>query len=248
MGKYKCPTLGDCNKANSGEIFERSPGEDLKCPGCGTLLEPQITRSDSQGVNKIPLIAAVVGVIALIAMGGYFYKKSATVIATPVIAIEPPVASVAIPIAIQTAPPLDKQPSESGLPPSSAETRELRQDSDIKLSKGDASGAELASNKAASNEMLKVAIAKMAQGKLDEAEKEFDDVLARDPKQFLVYYNKAILRVKQKRSDDALKELEASFMAGFPFFDKMDMDNDFDGLRKNPRFTELVARYRSPSK
>lgn len=30
MAKYKCPTLGDCDKANSGEIFERAPGEELK--------------------------------------------------------------------------------------------------------------------------------------------------------------------------------------------------------------------------
>jgi len=42
--------------------------------------------------------------------------------------------------------------------------------------------------------------------------------------------------------------LEASFMAGFSLFDKMDQDSDFDGLRKDPRFVDLVAKYRSPSK
>jgi hypothetical protein len=42
--------------------------------------------------------------------------------------------------------------------------------------------------------------------------------------------------------------LEASFMAGFSFFDKMDQDSDFDALRKDPRFVDLVAKYRSPPK
>lgn len=44
---------------------------------------------------------------------------------------------------------------------------------------------------------------------------------------------------------DALKEFEASFMAGFSHFDKMDQDPDLDGLRKDARFTELVAQYRN---
>ncbi len=240
MAKYKCPTLGDCDKANSGEIFERSPGEDLKCPGCGTLLEPQMPPSAPQAVNKVPLIAAGLGAIALIAVGGYFYKNSSVAV--------PPVAAVATPTAtLDTAQPLDKK-SESGLAPSNAETKELRINSDAKLTQGDAAGAELASSKAASNEMLKVAIAKMAQGKLDDAERDFNEARMRDPKQSLVYYNMAILRLKQKRPDDALKELEASFMAGFPFFDKMDMDSDFDGLRKDLRFAELVAKYRPAMK
>ena len=55
----------------------------------------------------------------------------------------------------------------------------------------------------------------------------------------------AVLRLKQGRRDDALKEFEASFMAGFSHFDKMDQDPDLDGLRKDARFTELVAQYRN---
>ena len=41
MAKYKCPTLGDCDNANSGEVFERSPGDDVKCPKCDTPMELQ---------------------------------------------------------------------------------------------------------------------------------------------------------------------------------------------------------------
>ena len=47
-----------------------------------------------------------------------------------------------------------------------------------------------------------------------------------------------------------LKQFEASFMNGFAHFDKLDEDRDLDGIRKDQRFSDLVARYRerSPTK
>lgn len=242
MAKYKCPTLGDCDKANSGEIFERSPGEDLKCPGCGTLLESQMTPSASSGGKKMPFIAAGVAILALVAGGGYFFKQSTAAVAEPVAASA--TTTTTTPSAAQAS----DNTSKTGIAALEAETKELRVQSDANLARGDAVEAELASSKAASNEMLKVAIAKMAQGKLDEAEKDLTEARARAPKQSLVYYNMAILRLKQGRVDDALKEFEASFMAGFSYFDKMDQDSDLDGLRKTPHFLELVAKYRLPAK
>jgi tetratricopeptide (TPR) repeat protein len=234
MAKYKCPTLGDCDKANSGEIFERSPGEDLKCPQCMTLLEAQMTPSATSGGKTKVLIAAGVAVLALAAGGGYFYLKPA------------PIALASVSTAATDVAP--KESSTTGMAPSDAETRELRVQGDAQLARGGAAEAELASSKAAANEMLKMAIAKMAQGKLDEAEKDLNDARARAPKQPLVYYNMAILRLKQQRTDDALKEFEASFIAGFSYFDQMDQDSDLDGLRKMPRFVELVAKYRTQAK
>jgi hypothetical protein len=248
MAKYKCPTLGDCDKANSSEIFDRSPGEDLKCPGCGVLLVAQLTPSLPSGGKKMPLIAAAVAAFVLIAGGSYFYKKSSTTVTD--LAAPPTSAVVAEPTTLPVPPPvpLVAKVLDSGLAPSNAETRDLRISGDAKLSQGDAAGAELASSKAAANEMLKLAIAKMGQGKLDEAEKELNDARIRNPKQPLVHYNMAILRLKQGKADDALKELEACFMGGFQFFDKMDQDSDFDGLRKDPRFVDLVAKYRIQTK
>jgi tetratricopeptide (TPR) repeat protein len=120
-----------------------------------------------------------------------------------------------------------------------------RKDSDAKLSNGDASGAESASNQVAAKEMVKVAIAQMSQGKLDDAEKELSDAAARDPKQSLVYYNMAVLRLKQGRTDDAFKELEASFLNGFSYFDEMQKDPDLDAIRNDPRFTALIKKYRT---
>jgi len=123
------------------------------------------------------------------------------------------------------------------------QTQKLPLKSDGDLVHSGAIEAELRSNKAASNELIKVAIAKMAQGKLDEAEKDLLEARKRTPQQSLVYYNMAILRLKQGRSDDALKEFEFSFKTGFSHFQMMDQDSDLDGFRNSPAFLELTAKY-----
>ena len=123
------------------------------------------------------------------------------------------------------------------------QTQKLPLKSDGDLVHSGAIEAELRSNKAASNELIKVAIAKMAQGKLDEAEKDLLEARKRTPQQSLVYYNMAILRLKQGRSDDALKEFEFSFKTGFSHFQMMDQDSDLDEFRNFPAFLELTAKY-----
>jgi tetratricopeptide (TPR) repeat protein len=229
MAKYKCPTLGDCDKANAGEIFERSPGEDLKCPGCATQLEPQLTASpaNSGGKKALPVLIGA-AVLVLLAGGGYFYSKR-----EPALAVA----------ATKAAPAPAAETPTTGIAPSDAETKALRQQGEAELAGGDAERAAAASGRAAVNELLKLAIANMAQGKLEEAGKDLAQARERGPKEPLVYYNTAILRLKQGRTDDALKEFEASFMAGFNHFDKLEQDRDLDELRKTPRFAALVKQY-----
>lgn len=242
MAKYKCPTLGDCDRANAGEIFERSPGDDLHCPGCSTLLDlvPEPSGGRRGGIHKAAIAGAVAAVLALAGGGYYFMGRHA----------EPPqvqaeTASVApAPAAQGTTASAPAGAAVAGIAPNEAETAALRAKGESDLKTGNAESAEQASNKAAANEMLKLAIAKMSQGKLDEAEKSLASARDLDPKQSLVPYNMAVLRLKQGRTDDALKEFEASFMAGFPYFDKMDQDPDLDSLRKDPRFIKLVDQYR----
>lgn len=217
MAKYKCPNLGECDHANRNEIFERAPGEDLKCHGCGKLLDPisvPVPDFDSSKTLRI-----VIGIVVLIAIaGGGYYLWHPT--PTPTVA-------------------------PSGIAPASSETKALSKQSQDKLTSGDAVGAEEVGSRAAANEMIKLAIAKMTQGKLEEAEKDLREAHVRDPSQSLASYNLAILRLKQGRHDDALKEFEASFIAGFSYFDKMDQDPDLDAVRKDARFTKLVALYRN---
>lgn len=236
MAKYKCPTLGDCDKANSGEVFERSPGEDLKCPECATTLEPQMTSTPpgGGGSKRVPAIAAV-AVLVLLAGGGYLYSQSEP---APAVAVDQ-----AAPLAAEPAAAPSLAASSAGIAPSDEETRALRQQGQDQLTGGDAQGAASSSSRAAVNELLKVAIANMAQGKLDEADKDLAQARERGPKEPLVYYNTAILRLKQGRTDDAINEFEASFMAGFSHFDKLAQDRDLDALRETPRFAALVKQY-----
>ncbi|MEM5439927.1 tetratricopeptide repeat protein [Paraburkholderia diazotrophica] len=244
MPTYKCPTVGDCERANNGEIFVRSPGEDLKCPECATLLVPQIATKKTESNPKLIIAAIAVAVVVIgVAGGGLYYKKthSGSVETTAAVAPEPTSTPTVAPAAAN----VPSQATSGGISPSDADISAQRKESDAKLKQGDASGAESASNQVAAKEMVKVAIAQMSQGKLDDAEKELNNAAARDPKQSLVYYNLAVLRLKQGRTNDAFKELEASFLNGFTYFDEMQKDPDLDAIRNDPRFTALIKKYRT---
>lgn len=284
MATYKCPALGECEFGMTGKIIERAPGEDLRCPQCGSLMDLQ-SQNDSGGKKlKPPVIAAIVGAAVLVIGGGTaFYcthphksaqegaeaaqagasvvaAASAGTSASASVAVAalasasapdaaPAPASATAPLAVAALPPpaSDSAAAGAGIAPSTADIAADRKAGDKQLINGDAAGAETASNRAAAKEMIKVAIADMAQGKLDEAEKELDDAQARDPKQSLVYYNLGVLRLKQSRTDDALKAFEASFLNGFEYFDAMAKDPDLEVIRHDPRFEALVKKYRPGS-
>lgn len=244
MAKYKCPTLGDCDRANAAEVFERAPGEDLKCPGCATLLEAQAGASGGSTRNKLMLPLAAVAVLVAGA-GGYLFLQGAPVPdASEAMVAAPAQSAAAVAVADSSSAAPAPQAASIGISPSEADTAALRQQGEKQLLDGEASAAEASGNQAAANEMMKIAIARMAQGKLDEAEKELLAARARAPKQPLVYYNMAVLRLKQSRTDDALKEFEGAFLAGFTHFNEMDADTDLAVLRQDPRFAKLIAQYR----
>lgn len=252
MKQYKCPTLGDCDKANAGEIFQRDLGEDLKCPGCQTLLAAvEVADTNTSGERKKWLMIIAAAAFCLIAGTGYYYasqkNKNNSATQSTVLKEKEPVlipATAQKSIAVEEFILQETSEKASPIQPSEAEIKRLKKESQDKLVASDAVGAEQASRRAAANEMMKLGIAQMAQGKFDEADKTLSEARAKDPKQSLVYYNTAILRLKQKRVDDALKEFEASFLNGFKYYDKIDQDPDLEKLRKDKRFVALLARYR----
>lgn len=231
MATYKCPTLGDCDKANSGEVFEIAPGENTNCPACSTPLE-LLAAAPGPKRPPVALIAGAAALALAVAGGAYVFMKRPAAAAAPAVAQTAPAAE---PAAAAT---------PNGIAPSDAETKALQRQSEAGLMNDAAQQTEDSGSQAIANEMMKVAIAKMAQGKLDDAEKELEAARARAPKQPLVYYNMAVLRLKQARTDDALAQFEAAFMAGFQSYKEMDADGDLDGLRKDPRFVDLVKKYR----
>lgn len=230
MTQYRCPALGDCERANSGEVFDQVAGEDPHCPACDAVLKPVglPTGTPSAPTRKLPL-ALLGGVVAVVVVAG-----------AAVLALKPGGADAALTSAAASAPAPGK-----GLAPAESLVAQQKADGQAQLEAGDAKAAAAASSKAAANEMVKNGISKLAQGQLDDAEKAFKSALEIDPKQALAYYNIGIVRMRQSRSDDALRSFEAAFMAGFDdYYSAMDRDPDLAPMRQDQRFAELVARYR----
>lgn len=235
MKKYICPQLGACQKATAGEIFERESGANLKCPECGHLLDLHYSESASTSGKRVPMAAWIGLGVALVAAGAGWAVMGRS--------IEPQTLATAG-LVSPTAPNSGAVTNPSPIAPSNTELSQQKASAQIKLSEGDGVAAESSSAKAVANEMIKLGIAQMAQSKLDNAESSFRAALKTDPKQSLAYYNIAILRLRQGRSDDALKEFEAAFMAGFQHYDQLDQDRDLDAIKKDHRFVDLLKRYR----
>ncbi|MGK2858278.1 MAG: protein kinase domain-containing protein [Thermoanaerobaculia bacterium] len=68
--------------------------------------------------------------------------------------------------------------------------------------------------------------------------------LAIDPDEAIISYNAACVYAGLGRVDDALQCLETTIGGGAPFYGWMENDPDLDPLRHDPRFEELMARYR----
>ncbi|MFG5779048.1 tetratricopeptide repeat protein [Comamonas sp. J-3] len=258
MYTYKCKSVGDCSVANRGEhVTSENLLNDPKCSDCNCPLElidsgDTAARGGAKGGSKVGVMAAVAAAVVAVAGGGGWYlmggkSKPDTVVAeapapapapAPMAVPEPPVVAPA-PVA-EPAP----APAVAGIVPSETETSAARREADQRLSNGQFSEAEKKAARAAALEMIKTAVAKLGQGDLDGADRELMQARERDATESLVYYNLAIVRLRQKQPDEALKQLEAAFMAGFNHFDAMDKDTDLDPLRNTPKFRELMGLYR----
>ena len=255
MYKYKCKSVGDCSIADRGELItSETKLDDPKCQSCQCALElieesGAGAGSANNGGKGVVIAAVAVAGLAIAGIGGWFALHSKAVPQDPVETASVQEPTVQVPSQVLVAPASEAmtQTVGGGIAPSEAETSSARREADKTLGNGEFSEAEKKSARAATLEMIKTAVAKMGQGDLAGAEKELMQAKERDAAEPLIYYNLAIVRLRQSRSEEALNQLEAAFMAGFSHFDVMDQDHDLDPLRNNPKFKELMLTYRKGS-
>ncbi len=252
MPIYKCENYSNCASADIGKPIELASAVEPKCPVCSAPLKSQSGDSSveaetvaERGGGKPVKIAAAVFSLALLGGGYWGYQKmNAPVVLQPLPSSS--TAAAGVPAGDAKAPSVAaaeiKPPA--GLAPSENDTITLKKAADEALLKNKAAEAEASASKAAANELIKSAVAKIAQSKLAEAEDDLQSALKQDPKSSLAYYNLAVIKLRSNKKEDALRYFESSFQAGFPYYDKMEQDQDLSSLRKDPRFSALVAKYR----
>src|SRR5262245_7748377 len=72
----KCTNIGNCDKADRKDLITVADGLDLVCPDCGKPLMVTGSGGGGSGVGKI--IAAVVGILVLLAWFLWPHTKQAT--------------------------------------------------------------------------------------------------------------------------------------------------------------------------
>lgn len=251
MAKYHCKNFGSCPKADAHEELEIAPGMDPLCPECGMTLTAAEAQADP--VVKKWMVPALIGAVAVVmAGGGYWWwqAKQKAVVVTAAGEVIGALAPIAKQVASVAADALKDKRSGQPAPrvaagaPSEGEIDALKKAGESGLVKGDAQGAVKASERAVVLEMIKSAIAYLGKGDLTKAESELDTAKARAPEEPLVYYNLAVVRIKQQRIDDALTLLETAFAKGFKGLDAMERDPDLAQLRKDARYQALLGKYR----
>lgn len=70
MKKFKCMNIGNCDNANTSEVFEISEGEEAKCPKCGSTMLAEVKGTPWK---LIGIIAAAIVVLGGIGFGVYSF-------------------------------------------------------------------------------------------------------------------------------------------------------------------------------
>jgi tetratricopeptide (TPR) repeat protein len=74
--------------------------------------------------------------------------------------------------------------------------------------------------------------------------RDFDEVIRIDPESALAHYGKTCAYALQKRTDMAIDQLRKCFELGYTEFRHMEIDSDLDSIREDPRYKELVRKYK----
>lgn len=237
MPKYVCTNFGSCPAA--GKVIELPPGAELVCPEDGYQLEEA---EDSKGWFALiaQLIArrkavASVAAIALVAVGAGAWYVSTVSNRAP---------SRASPV-LTTPAALQSGSGTTGVAPDEEVLAAQKQDADKKILGGATTGAVAAQSVVIANEYIKAAVPLMQAGKWDEANAQLLKATAENPDEPLIYYNKAIIQLKQGKQKDALAALDMALQKGFKDFAALEGDSDLKPLRGLSEYTAIVAKYKA---
>lgn len=230
MGKYLCKNYGSCPKADARELIELPPGAEAVCPECAFKLEE--VPDPEPRVSRWIYVAGAVAVIALAGGGGWYWlagKSSTTASAKAGLGIAAPA----------------KTSGTVGATPDAKALEAQKKDADRKIA--DAGGAGAAKSQAIviAQEYIKAAVPLMQAGKWDEANAQLLKAAAENPDEPLIYYNQAIIQLKQGKQKDALAALDLAFQKGFKDFAALEADSDLKPLRGLSEYTSVVAKYKA---
>ena len=78
-----------------------------------------------------------------------------------------------------------------------------------------------------------------------EALEWIDSIIADDPDNASLYYDKSCLLARMGQNDEAVNALRIAFEKGYRAFSHVENDDDMDPLRNHPDFMALVEKYRN---
>ena len=78
-----------------------------------------------------------------------------------------------------------------------------------------------------------------------EALEWIDSIIADDPDNAALYYDKSCLLARMEQNDEAVNALRIAFEKGYRAFSHVENDDDMDPLRNHPDFMALVEKYRN---
>jgi tetratricopeptide (TPR) repeat protein len=83
--------------------------------------------------------------------------------------------------------------------------------------------------------------AKFNRGKHDQAVQDYNRAIELNPNQAVSYYNRARVYSRQERHEQALQDLRKAIQINPDFKNTAKTDHDFDRMRKEPKFINLIG-------
>lgn len=238
MVMYLCKNKTNCDKADRSELVDIAPGATEKCPECGMTMKPAAggrpdvapgaaanSNDDGTGPPLMLMGAIAAVVIAVAGSTGYAFRCK-----IPVLGAKFCAASV-----IKTTPASASRPD--GEAPVRAQSSQSEQSAKNNCERAveqvDLDRLKIC-NRANAITLSNSGTLSATMGKLDDAERDYQAAIAKDPSFDGVYVNYAALKVRQGKNADAIGLLDTSVKNGFGPLDFIEQDPVFKPLFADP--------------